>query len=278
MWFSNLSAHATNYTWSFGDGTTNTTAPRTSCSTRYDNAGTYSVCLTASGLGGISTCCSNNLIVVTNPPPPSVRLLASLTSGAAPLMVWFTNLTIDATNYAWSFGDGTTTVTTFTNELWHTYNVAGTYSACLTATGPGGTTTGCGDHLIVVTNPPLNVVAYGDNGWGQCSLPARATNVIAIAAGAWHNLALVPGGQVLAWGDDSSGQCDVPATLQDPVAIAAGGYHSLAIRLDGTVMAWGAGDYGQTSVPSGLAGVIGIAAGTWHSVAVRSQWHGGGLG
>jgi len=271
VWFTNRSAYATNYAWSFGDGATTVTTSTNELRHTFDDAGTYSVCLTASGLGGISTCCSNNLIVVTNPPPPTVRLLASLTSGAAPLMVWFTNLTVDATNYAWNFGDGTAKVTTSTNELWHTYDVAGTYSACLTATGPGGTTTGCGDHLIVVTNPPLNIVAYGDNSWGQCDLPARATNVVAIAAGAWHNLVLVPEGQILAWGDNSSGQCDVPASLQNPVAIAAGGYHSLAIQRGGTVIAWGAGDYGQTSVPSGLAGVVGIAAGTWHSAALRSN-------
>ena len=62
-----------------------------------------------------------------------------------------------------------------------------------------------------------------------------------------------------------------PSTLTDAVAIAAGAYHNLAIRANGTVVAWGADDYGQTNVPAGLSGVIGIAAGTWHSVALRAD-------
>jgi hypothetical protein len=110
--------------------------------------------------------------------------------------------------------------------------------------------------------------AWGDDTWGQLDFSAEARDVIAIAAGAWHSLALRADGTVLAWGDDSDGQCDVPLTLQPALAIAAGGYHNLAIQTDGTVAAWGSGDYGQTNVPAGLAGVIGIGAGTWHSLAL----------
>ena len=36
---------------------------------------------------------------------------------------------------------------------------------------------------------------------------------VAIAAGAWHTLALRADGAVVAWGDNSSGQCDVPPAL-----------------------------------------------------------------
>ncbi|HOG45479.1 MAG TPA: PKD domain-containing protein [Anaerolineae bacterium] len=56
-------------------------------------------------------------------------------------------------------------------------------------------------------------------------------------------------------------------------AIAAGAYHSLALRDDGTVVAWGvkAGDAdyrGQTVVPAGLGKVAAIAASTHHSLAL----------
>ncbi len=111
--------------------------------------------------------------------------------------------------------------------------------------------------------------AWGDDTWGQLQFSIQATNVIAVAAGMWHSLALRADGVVLAWGDDSDGQCDVPLTLEPALAVAGGGYHSLAIQADGTVAAWGAGDYGQTNVPAGLAEVIGISAGTWHSLALR---------
>ena len=144
---------------------------------------------------------------------------------------------------------------------------AGPYSVIIT--NGYGMAASSNAMLMVTVPPPLSVV--GDNSFGQCSPPAGLTNLIAVAAGAWHALALRTDGTVIAWGDDSRGQCDVPGTLQDTLAIAAGGYHSLAIRATGAVMSWGANDYGQAAVPAGLKGVIGIAAGTWHSVALRAD-------
>ncbi len=138
-----------------------------------------------------------------------------------------------------------------------------------------------GAYAVVVTNGFGTAVsagarlgffelyAWGDDTWNQIDVSAESVEVIAVAAGAWHSLALRADGTVLAWGDDSGGQCDVPLTLQPALAIAGGGYHSLAIQADGTVAAWGAGDYTQTNIPAGLANVIGISAGTWHSLALR---------
>ena len=127
---------------------------------------------------------------------------------------------------------------------------------------------------VVSTNAALVLIqdaVAGDNSLGQGCVFAGSTNLIAVAAGNWHNLGLHADGTVSAWGNDSSGQCDVPAALADALAIAAGGYHSLALRANGAVVAWGADDSGQTNVPAGLAGIIGIAAGTWHSVALRAD-------
>ncbi|HOX56131.1 MAG TPA: family 10 glycosylhydrolase [Candidatus Paceibacterota bacterium] len=117
----------------------------------------------------------------------------------------------------------------------------------------------------------MPVAAWGDDTFGQCNTPATTTNAVAVAAGAWHTLALRADGRVVGWEDEAYGQCAVPSSLRDAVAIAAGGYHSLALRSDGTVVAWGANDYGQTNVPAKLSDVIAIAAGTWHSVALRAD-------
>jgi alpha-tubulin suppressor-like RCC1 family protein len=77
--------------------------------------------------------------------------------------------------------------------------------------------------------------------------------------------------------------------LADVVAVAAGGRHSLAVRADGTVLAWGANDRGQlgtgTTAPSAvpvqvraadgapgpLTGVVAVAADTDLSVALRQD-------
>ena len=129
-------------------------------------------------------------------------------------------------------------------------------------------------NWVESTNSALILVqdaVAGDNSFGQGCAFAGSTNLIAVAAGNWHNLGLRADGTVSAWGDNSSGQCDFPATLTDALAIAAGGYHSLALRANGAVVAWGANDDGQTNVPAGLTGSIGLVAGTWHSAALRAD-------
>jgi hypothetical protein len=143
-------------------------------------------------------------------------------------------------------------------------NDAGIYSARVF--DPYGTTNSAEASLTII---PL--ILGGDNSQGQSGIPAGATNVVAVAAGAWHSLGLRANGSVLAWGDDNEGQCNIPAGLSNVLAIAGGGYHSLAIQADETVVAWGANDYAQTNVPAGLAHVIGISAGTWHNLALRSD-------
>jgi sugar lactone lactonase YvrE len=115
------------------------------------------------------------------------------------------------------------------------------------------------------------VEAWGDNTTAQLSVPNEAANVVAVAAGAWHNLALRANGTVLAWGDNSAGQCALPANLTNGLAIAAGGYHSLAIRANGSLLAWGDDSYGQTDLPSGLSHVLAISAGAWHSLALHTD-------
>ena len=54
----------------------------------------------------------------------------------------------------------------------------------------------------------MPVTGWGDNGFGQGEMPGAGDERIAIAAGAWHTLALRADGGVVAWGDNSSGQCD----------------------------------------------------------------------
>jgi alpha-tubulin suppressor-like RCC1 family protein len=130
-------------------------------------------------------------------------------------------------------------------------------------------------------------------------LPARS-KITAIAAGAYHSLALTSTGTVLAWGLNSDGELGngttddsrVPLPVYLPgtvTAIAAGsvsplsptvpGGHSLALTSTGTVFAWGLNSSGQLGngttddstvpvpVPHGN-NVRAIAAGNSFSLAV----------
>jgi alpha-tubulin suppressor-like RCC1 family protein len=65
------------------------------------------------------------------------------------------------------------------------------------------------------------------------------SNVVSIAAGAAHNLAITHDRKVIAWGLNSSGQTNPPAGLENVVAVSAGGQHSLALKANGEVVAWG---------------------------------------
>ncbi len=117
----------------------------------------------------------------------------------------------------------------------------------------------------------IPVGAWGQNDFAQATLVAGLSNTVAIAAGGYHNLALLANGAVIAWGNNSNGQCNVPPDLTNVVAIAAGGSHSIAARPDGTVAAWGGNDAGQISVPSEATNVVALAGGESHSLALRGD-------
>ena len=108
-------------------------------------------------------------------------------------------------------------------------------------------------------------------------VPAGLTNVVTLASGADHILALRADGTVTAWG-----AClfpwgvvppTVPAGLSNVVAISAGNNQSLALRADGTVVAWNS--MGLQQIPVEAINVVSIAAGGYgvvtHNAVVRAD-------
>jgi hypothetical protein len=120
----------------------------------------------------------------------------------------------------------------------------------------------------VTVRKSLRVVAWGNNQSHQTDVPPTATNLLAVAAGANHSLALRADGRVIAWGDNTFGQATVPPWLSNVVQVAAGARHSLALRSDGTVVGWGDNSAGQLNVPSTTTPIRSIAAGGRHSLAL----------
>ncbi|XP_021116719.1 E3 ISG15--protein ligase HERC5-like isoform X2 [Heterocephalus glaber] len=84
-------------------------------------------------------------------------------------------------------------------------------------------------------------------------------NVIHIACGDYHSLALLKGGELFAWGQNLHGQLGVgrmfsstpkPQAVQSLtgvplIQISAGGAHSMALSMSGNVYSWGGNDCGQ---------------------------------
>ena len=138
------------------------------------------------------------------------------------------------------------------------------------------------DQSFYVLEAPAQTmtVAFGNNGNGQCNVPAGLSNSIATAAGGFFTLALQNNGTVLAWGDNTHGQTNVPSGITNAVSIAAGQYHGLALLANGSVQSWGsycdgANFYSVTNY-SGLSGpptsnVMAIAAGLGHDLALMSN-------
>ena len=168
--FTNLSSGATNYAWVFGDG--NVSASANPVNT-YTNPGVYSVSLTAFGSGGTDTLTLSNYIVVAAPPPVA-GFVGSPTSGIAPLLVSFTNLSSGGTDYAWAFGDGN--VSASANPV-NTYTNPGVYSVSLTAIGAGGTDTLTLSNYIVVgaSSPATLLSALVSNGQFSLSFDTVAS-------------------------------------------------------------------------------------------------------
>ncbi len=136
---------------------------------------------------------------------------------------------------------------------------------------PSVTAIALGNLHTVVVKRDGSVVAWGDSAKGKTSVPVGLTGVTAVAAGRNHSVALKSNGSVVVWGDNSLGQANIPAGLTGVTAIAAGWNHTLALKSDGSLVAWGDNAKGQASIPAGLKNVVGIAAGNTHTVALKSD-------
>jgi alpha-tubulin suppressor-like RCC1 family protein len=156
------------------------------------------------------------------------------------------------------------------------------------------------------------VWAWGDNGYGELGMggPTSAftnspvqsiglTQIVAIAAGGSHSVALDQNGNVWTWGDNYSGQLGLGAggpssyttvptlvsNLPNAIAIAGGYQHTIALTSDTRVWTWGDNSWGQlglgtncpsssTSVPTmvpTISNVVAIAGGDSFTLAVTSN-------
>jgi len=156
---------------------------------------------------------------------------------------------------------------------------------------------GIGDTVGDYSDVPVQVVGPGGSGY--------LTDIVAIAAGGFHSVALKSDGTVWTWGynifgqlgDNTTANSNVPVQvlgsggsgfLSDIIAIAAGEFFTIALKSDGTVRAWGENWNGQlgdnTTVHKrtpvqvlGIGGsgvltdIIAIAAGDYHTTAVRAD-------
>lgn len=190
------------------------------------------------------------------------------------------------TNASGELGDSTTTTR---SEPVAARAVTNVVQVALSATGNGA---GCVQTLYLTGD---GTVWQAGSGQSTPTLVAGLKDIIQIAAGGCHNLALDAQGRLWSWGSNDSGQLGkgtiggvlsgLPTAVLDNVStIAAGSEHSLAVKTDGTLWAWGSNNNGQlgfgnttthsspTQVPdtgaNSLSGVRSISGGVNTSYAL----------
>jgi alpha-tubulin suppressor-like RCC1 family protein/endonuclease I len=123
----------------------------------------------------------------------------------------------------------------------------------------------------------------GEPEWSHSVTPievAGVNDVVAVACGWFHTLALKGDGTVWSWGSAATpGQV---SGLSGVISIACAKNHFLALKSDGTVWSWGENSDGQvgdgTTIDrnspvqlSGLDHIVAIKAGDIHSIALKSD-------
>ena len=196
-------------------------------------------------------------------------------------------LALDATGTVWAWGANTwgqvgydTTTLGYSMTAWPVQNLPlGGFKATLIAAGGG--------HSLALDYSG-SVWSWGNNYEGQLGngtavnsgVPVQVVigsglgvlkNVVAIAAGGSHSVAVVTDGSadttknmVISWGYNNYGQLGnnsqvnslIPVPVVDGnnipltgvIAIAAGANHTLALKSDGTVWSWGYNGWGQLGI------------------------------
>jgi alpha-tubulin suppressor-like RCC1 family protein len=135
----------------------------------------------------------------------------------------------------------------------------------------------------------VQAAVWGEDGFGLAgpypnpyaptNVPPGLTNLVAVAAGALHVLALKPDGRVATWAssylpEPYNSVTNIPASVSNVAAVAAAEVCSMVLRSNGTVVAWGGFNPwapAVTNVPAGLSNVVAIATGGYHCLALKSN-------
>lgn len=142
------------------------------------------------------------------------------------------------------------------------------YICRLVASNTSGITTGWPQRFTT----GQRVAIWGRSTASSIIPPTNYDNIVKLAAGDYHAMALRADGQLLIWGGYlPKWPINPPVGLTNVIEIAGGRGHSLAILQDRTVVVWGYGSAGQTNVPATASNVVAISAGDEHCLALKSD-------
>ncbi|MCC4765510.1 PKD domain-containing protein [Methanosarcina sp. DH1] len=153
--FTDFSQNATGWNWDFGDGTSSSDQSPVHV---YFPAGTHNVNLTVTNENETDSKFATIVALGKkdhdhNPKIlPVANFTSNVTSGYVPLSVLFTDLSQNATEWNWNFGDRTTH--SIVDNPIHEYLTAGNYTVTLTAINAAGSNTTTKENYIKVEPIP----------------------------------------------------------------------------------------------------------------------------
>jgi sugar lactone lactonase YvrE len=229
-------------------------------------AGNYFV--TAENVYGISQSDIAQL-TVNVPPQPVHRLTNQIVEAGRDVTLNFSANGSSPMSYSWQFNGipiiGTNSILNITNipiEWTGYYQV--------TASNAYGGTSSVARVSVVA--PSSRLIAWGDNSGGQVKVPAGLSNIVGVAGGDFHTVAIRANGTLAAWGANDAGQTNLPHHLHPIAFVAAGASHNLAIDLNGSIVAWGNNTSGQCTIPAAATNQpLTLAAGDAHSLALLAN-------
>jgi PKD repeat protein len=188
VWTDKSTGDITSWSWDFGDGYG---SDRQAPSHTYAALGDYNVMLTVTGPGGSST---KTKVLHLKPPPtptpipvPVAKFICSQDSLGSLKINCDGSNSVNASTYAWDFGDGGTSMD---QQPPHTYSQYGTYTVTLTVSGPGGESSPKSKDITVQPAPTASPTPP--------SPPASSAALAALPA-AWEQPAPSPSNGVAAW-------------------------------------------------------------------------------
>ena len=101
---------------------------------------------------------------------------------------------------------------------------------------------------------------WGDNTYGQASVPSDLGLVSQVSVGGYYTCAVTIANTLRCWGDNTYGQASVPSDLGLVSQVSAGAYHTCAVTSINALRCWGLNNYGEAAVPSDLGSVSYVIA------------------
>lgn len=166
--FTDLTTNSpTSWNWSFPGGTPASSTVQNPTGICYNSPGVYDVTLTATNANGSNSTTMTGYITVTDCNQPNAGFSMSAPGVCEGECMNFTNTTVGATSFSWSFPGGNPSTSTDPNPSNICFDVAGTYVISMTATNAVGTDTYTDTVYVGVPNildaGPTQYIFLGDS-------------------------------------------------------------------------------------------------------------------